>query len=78
MEQNDKFIHTCETFEIVGDHPHSGERCHVVGESPSTITKKIMISGAEIYLVHLIDCKHGMDGCYVEKKNLRFIKESER
>jgi len=71
-EQKSKdFIHDDMTFLIVGDHPHTGELCHLVGETASTVSQL-----DDMYLVRLVNCKHLTEGCYVRKKNLKLITEN--
>ena len=61
-----KIVHKQARFVLVGDHPHAGESCNMVGESKDTITKL-----GDMYLVHLINCVHGSDECYAERKHLK-------
>jgi hypothetical protein len=65
-------IHTEITMKIIGDHPHTGELCHPRGETKYSITQEVIL-GKEMYPVKLVDCPHGTDGCYVERKNLEMI-----
>lgn len=61
-------VHEQVTFEIVGDHPHAGDWCTLMGESKTTVT---IVDGQ--VLVYLMKCAHGVDRCYVPRKNLRLV-----
>jgi len=73
MDVEDDFVHTDILMEIIGDHPHRGEFGHPVGKSKDTITVTDLC-GPNTYLIHLINCEHGTDRCYAEKKKLRLLK----
>lgn len=70
MTTDDKgsYIHEDILFEIIGDHPHTGERCHPVGTTTHSIS---MLMGQ--YQMYLINCQHGLEGCFVKKENLKLL-----
>lgn len=74
MSDNEGFVHRDILMKITGNHPHTGEYGHPCGNSPNTITKSNHC-GPETYLIELIDCPHGTDRCYAEKKNLALMVE---
>jgi hypothetical protein len=68
-------VHTDVLFEIVGNHPHKGEKAHPVGHTPHSMTQTTLFNGSPMYLLELIDCSHGTDRCYASKENMRLIKK---
>lgn len=67
------YIHKDTLFIIVGNHPHAGEMCHVVGADKDHVHRIIVTPGEYFYEVKLLDCPHGMTGCFVKMANLRKV-----
>ena len=69
-------VHTDITMQIVNaQHPHYGELCHPVGDSPETTEIFTPYPGGpKMYKMRLINCVHGVDGCYVKKSELSLVK----
>jgi hypothetical protein len=65
-------VHEHVLMKITGDHPHKGELCNPIGKTPETLTKHYIFGKAQ-FLVKLIDCKHGMDQCYVPQEQLSLL-----
>jgi len=61
-----EIIHDGITFQILSEHPHQGELCHLVGETKNTITELEGIG----FKVKLLNCKHLIDFCYVDRHHL--------
>ena len=59
---------------LIGEHPHNGESGYLLGDTPSSVTSIQTLSGTKMYLVELIDCKHGTDACYAEFEQMRLDK----
>jgi hypothetical protein len=53
------------------DHPHYGERGSLSGEI-------ISLFGTPMAKVDLEDCKHGTDGCFVQKHQVAHEKRQQR
>lgn len=68
MANETEFVHTNILFVLTGDHPHAGEHCHPVGQSPETVSE---LNG--LALMRLVDCQHGTRGCYAARENLRLL-----
>lgn len=54
------------------NHPHLGEH----GELPVSPEGTVQIHeifGKEKFRVKLVDCKHGIDSCFVDRNGIRFI-----
>jgi hypothetical protein len=70
------FVHEDIEFEIIGDHPHAGEKCHPIGADKDHIHYiQINPNSDVMYEVSLIDCPVGVEGAYVAKKNLRLTRK---
>jgi hypothetical protein len=63
-----EYVHADILFQIVGDHPHTGEYCHPVGETPETVSE---LNG--LTLMRLVNCEHNVRGCYAARENLRLL-----
>lgn len=70
-----EYIHTDVLFQIIGNHPHSGEHAYATGQAPDTITNKELF-GETVYPLVLTDCKHGIERCYAAKKNMKLIADN--
>lgn len=61
--------------EIIGAHPHAGERGHIaVKDGMVTKIAPLGIGKPDMVLVTLEDCKHGESGCYAKQSNMRLLK----
>ena len=56
---------------INANHPHAGEKAVIKTENGNVIMKNIL--GKEKFEVELLDCKHGVNGCFVGKEEVRVI-----
>jgi hypothetical protein len=70
---SDGFVHRDVLFELTGHHPHAGEKAHLVGATPESMTQ-IEMFGVQMDLLELVDCPHGTDRCYASKKQIRLLK----
>lgn len=52
-----------EEIQIIGKHPHVGERGTIDGAG-------LNLNGKIMYRVELIDCKHGVEACYAQEQHL--------
>jgi hypothetical protein len=52
-----------EEIQIIGKHPHVGERGLFDGAG-------MVLNGKTLYLIELIDCKHGVERCYADAENI--------
>jgi hypothetical protein len=69
-----KYVHEDITMLIIDDHPHAGELCHPVGNSPDGVNELTGFPFNEpTYEVVLEDCKHGTDSCFVSKSQLQLV-----
>ena len=74
MKSEEQVIHEDVTFLIVGDHFHAGELCNPVGKSENTLTEyEYSFSKEKMYLVHLINCPHLINQCYVGRNKLQLV-----
>jgi hypothetical protein len=70
------YIHKDIIFEIIGDHPHTGEICHPIGADKDHIHQIAITPSSEpLFEMSLINCEHGLEGCYVPKHNLRLLRK---
>jgi hypothetical protein len=69
-----EFVHTSILCKIIDPaHPHANEYAHPVGEGPDTITKNSL---GQVQL-KLINCVHGVDGCFAQQAQLIPIRNND-
>lgn len=52
-----------EEIQIIGKHPHTGERGTIDGSG-------MVLNGKTMLLVDLIECRHGTERCYASPEHI--------
>lgn len=68
-KRKNDYVHKNILMKVIGEHPHSGEYCHPIGESASSVGTTV-VCGTPMYLVVNVNTN---DRYYAARENLTLI-----